>query len=46
MHLTIDGMAADTSGEVQAIMPPGLERSAWKMTDPPEIVAIWFGPEA
>jgi hypothetical protein len=32
--------------EVQARLPPDLERSARAMTDPPEVVEIWFGPEA
>jgi hypothetical protein len=46
MHPTIYVMVANTLAEVQAMLPPGLERSARDMTDPPEIVEIWFGPEA
>ncbi len=46
MHPTIYVMVADTLAEVQAMVPPGLERSARAMTDPPEVVEIWFGPEA
>lgn len=46
MHPTIYVMVADILTEVQAMVPPGLERSAWEMTDPPEVVEIWFGPGA
>jgi hypothetical protein len=46
MHPTIYVMVADTLAEVQTMLPAGLERSAREMTDPSEIVEIWFGPEA
>ena len=45
MHPTIYVMVADTLAEVQAMLPSGLERSAREMTDPSEIIEIWFGPE-
>jgi hypothetical protein len=46
MHPTLYVIVANTLAEVQAVLPPGLERSAREMTDPSEIVEIWFGPEA
>ena len=35
-------MLADTLGEVQAMLPPGLVRSERTYADPPEVVEIWF----
>ena len=35
-------MLADTLGELQAMLPPGLVRSGRHHVEPPEVVEIWF----
>jgi hypothetical protein len=47
-RLVTDGVTpyvllADTLGELQARLPPGLERSDRQPADPPEVLEIWFG---
>jgi hypothetical protein len=37
-------LLAETLGELHAQLPPGLERSDRKPSDPPEVVEIWFLP--
>jgi len=46
MRPTLYVIVANTLAEIRVMLPPGLERSAREMTDPPEVVEIWFGPEA
>jgi hypothetical protein len=41
-HPTIYLMLADTLAELQAMLPPGLERSPRQPADPPEVVEVWF----
>ena len=41
-HPTVYVLVADTLAEVQAMIPPGLERLERQWADPPEVVEIWF----
>ncbi len=41
-HPTIYVLEAATLAEIQAMLPPGLERSERQPVDPPEVVEIWF----
>ncbi len=41
-HPTIYVMMAETLAELQAMLPPGLERSPRQPADPPEVVEVWF----
>ncbi len=41
-HPTIYVMLADTLAEIQAMLPPDLERSLRLPADPPEVVEVWL----